>query len=652
MTKDYVRGQSVEQASFEALSRVCTAMFIALCADTAAVAAVHSMVAPWWAWAVFPVLYLVPKGLFWYALLYRRRNAIPSTDECKRTMRLVSIELPLGMSLLVAWQVWIAQWATSDMRLLLALCMGGQMVFVLFGLQHVRVASVLAAISCVVGVLLIASGAGTHIWGVVTLLTGGVAGLAYVANHNFNDFVRLVRSRLTLEIKTAEIEALSEQNFRIANTDMLTEIGNRRSCFHDLDKALAVARDSGQPLTLGIIDLDGFKSVNDSHGHVVGDRLLRGMAERLQQALAGIADVYRLGGDEFALIIANEQDETRLLGIGESIIAEVGKSIRIGELRLQVGCSIGFAAFPRMADSGDDLYARADYALFHAKRTGRMKPVVFSEEHERDVREAALLERTLRAADLEAELYLQFQPIVDSSRDTTLLLECLARWDSPVLGSVSPSKFIQVAEQCGYISALTPVLLDKALRAITQWPDEVGISFNLSGHDIVAADKVTRLIEILERSGVPSHRVEFEVTETALMMNLDEALANIHRLKATGTRISLDDFGTGYSSLSQIQKLPLDKIKVDGSFVRDLADSEASQKIVRSVSALSRDLSLSCVVEGVETQEQLDILQDMGCSLIQGYFFAKPLREADVGAFLADQARARGLRLVPKQNAA
>jgi predicted signal transduction protein with EAL and GGDEF domain len=281
-----------------------------------------------------------------------------------------------------------------------------------------------------------------------------------------------------------------------------------------------------------------------------------------------------------------------------------------------------------------------------------MKPVVFSEEHERDVREAALLERTLRAADLEAELYLQFQPIVDSSRDTTLLLECLARWDSPVLGSVSPSKFIQVAEQCGYISALTPVLLDKALRAITQWPDEVGISFNLSGHDIVAADKVTRLIEILERSGVPSHRVEFEVTETALMMNLDEALANIHRLKATGTRISLDDFGTGYSSLSQIQKLPLDKIKVDGSFVRDLADSEASQKIVRSVSALSRDLSLSCVVEGVETQEQLDILQDMGCSLIQGYFFAKPLREADVGAFLADQARARGLRLVPKQNAA
>lgn len=652
MNSGFRSGQSVEQASFEALAGICTAMFVALCADTAAVAAVHATVAPWWAWALFPPLYLIPKGLFWYILLQRRRHDVPSTEQCVRTMRLISIELPLGMTLLVAWQVWIGQWATPDMRLLLALCMGGQMVFVLFGLQHVRVASILAAISCVVGMLLVAAGAGTHIWGVVTLLTGGVAGLAYIAHHNFNDFVKLVRSRLTLETRAAEIVALSEQNFRIANTDMLTEIGNRRSCFHDLEKALIAARDHQQPLTLGIIDLDGFKSVNDSHGHVVGDRLLRAMAERLQSALAGVADVYRLGGDEFALIIANEHDEARLLAIGESIITQVGKAIRVGELRLQLGCSIGFAAFPRMAENGDDLYARADYALFHAKRTGRMKPVVFSEEHERDVREAALLERTLRAADLETELYLQFQPIVDSSKHTTLLLECLARWESPVLGPVSPGKFIVVAEQCGYISALTPVLLDKALRAIKQWPDEVGISFNLSGHDIVTAEKVTRLIDILHKSGVPPRRVEFEVTETALMMNLDEALANIHRLKATGARISLDDFGTGYSSLSQIQKLPLDKIKVDGSFVRDLADNEASQKIVRSVSALSRDLSLSCVVEGVETQQQLDILNEMGCSLIQGYFFSKPMREVDVGAFLSDQAATRGLRLVSDRDAA
>ena len=652
MNSEYAGGQSVEQARFAALAGICTAMFIALCADTAAVSAVHASVAPWWAWGLFPPLYLIPKGVFWYMLLHRRRHDIPSSAECVRTMRIVGLELALGMSLLVAWQVWISQWATSDMRLLLALCMGGQMVFVLFGLQHVRIPSILAATSCVVGMLVIAAGAGTHIWGVVTLLSGGLAGLAYIAHHNFGDFVKLVRSRLKLEQRAAEIEALSEQNFRIANTDMLTEIGNRRSCFHDLDAGLATARRTDAALTLGIIDLDGFKSVNDSHGHVVGDRLLRAMAERLRGALAGVATVYRLGSDEFALIIAGEQDEARLHDTGARIIAEVGAPMRIDGLRVQVGCSIGFAAFPRMADTGDDLYARADYALFHAKRTGRMQAVVFSEEHERDVREAALLERTLRAADLDAELYLQFQPIVDSSRDATLLLECLARWDSPVLGSVSPGKFIVVAEQCGFISALTPVLLGKALRAIQQWPDEVGISFNLSGHDIVAADKVTRLIEILDASGVPPRRVEFEVTETALMMNLDEALANIHRLKATGARISLDDFGTGYSSLSQIQKLPLDKIKVDGSFVRDLADSEASQKIVRSVSALSRDLSLSCVVEGVETREQLDILQEMGCSLIQGYVFSKPMRESDVSAFLREQAVTRGLRLVPKKDAA
>ncbi len=179
------------------------------------------------------------------------------------------------------------------------------------------------------------------------------------------------------------------------------------------------------------------------------------------------------------------------------------------------------------------------------------------------------------------------------------------------------------------------MLLKKALEAVRQWPEEVGISFNLSGHDITAADKVKRLLALVEDSGISPERIEFEVTETALMMNIDEALANIHLLKAAGARIALDDFGTGYSSLSQIQKLPLDKIKVDGSFVRDLEGNEASRKIVSSVRALSRDLNLSCVVEGVETKEQLDILNGIGCNLIQGYYYSKPMPELQVEGFLA-----------------
>ncbi len=367
------------------------------------------------------------------------------------------------------------------------------------------------------------------------------------------------------------------------------------------------------------------------------------MAARVRTTLGSRGHVYRLGGDEFAFIIVGEDAPEYLLQIGNDLIASVHSPIQVGELRLLLGGSIGFASCPRNADNAEDLYDRADYALFHAKRTGRLKTVVFDEEHERSVRQTALIERSLRSADLEAEFFLTFQPIVDSHQDRTMLLECLARWQSPTLGFVSPGQFIVVAEQSGFISTLTPVLLEKALRAAKQWPEEVGISFNLSGHDIVAPEKVLNLIAILMRSGISPRRVEFEVTETAIMMNLDQALANLHLLKNTGARISLDDFGTGYSSLSQIQKLPLDKIKVDGSFVRDLESNEASRKIVSSVSALSRDLALACVVEGVETREQLDILQGIGCSLIQGYFYSKPMREADVGAFLDQQDVTREL---------
>ena len=636
---------SLEQSRFRALAHICPALFVALCAVVGAVSFVHAGSAPWWSWALVAPFFLLPKGVFWFTLLHRRRNAVPPAETCRRTLRIVGIELVIGMSLIVGWEVWLSQWSTPDSLLLLALCMGGQMVFMLFGLLHLRIASILSACACVVGMLVIAGRVGGDMAGVVVLLCGGVAGLVYVAYSHYNGFARLVKSRLAVEAKTAEvltknveISALADQNFRIANTDMLTEIGNRRSCFRDLEQALETAQASQNMLSFAIIDLDGFKTVNDSNGHLVGDRLLRAMAERLRTLVASYGEVYRLGGDEFAFIVS-DGDPDRLSAIGDEIIQAVQQPIEVGDLRLTLGCSVGFATFPTKAENATDLYDRADYALFHAKRTGRSKAVVFDDEHERSVRETASIERALRDADLETEFYLTFQPIVDSHKDRTLLLECLARWQSPSLGFVSPGRFIVVAEQSGFISTLTPVLLEKALRAIRQWPDEVGISFNLSGHDIVAPEKVLNLIAILMRSGVSPRRVEFEVTETAIMMNLDQALANLHLLKGTGARISLDDFGTGYSSLSQ--KLPLDKIKVDGSFVRDLESNEASRKIVSSVSALSRDLALSCVVEGVETREQLDILQTIGCSLIQGYFYSKPMREEDVSQFLDRQSDLR-----------
>lgn len=643
MAMDYSRARSLEQARYQALAKGWPALYVALSADIIAVAVVHAPYVPWWASTILPAI-LVPKALIWAYLWHRKRNEIPSSAECARSMRFLGIEVTAWMAVIVAWQTALSCWGTPQSQLLLALCMGGQMVFLLFGLLHLPVASTISATLCAAGLFFIGTGVGQAVIGIVILLVGGVAGLAHVAHDTYRDFTSLVLSRLSLQRKTDEIEELSETNLRLANTDMLTELGNRRRFFHDLKAVLDRARASGGRAGLGIIDLDGFKAINDSNGHLVGDRLLRAMAERLQLILAEQGGVYRLGGDEFAFIVTGACDDKNLLAIGEKLIEAVHAPIYIGELRLVVGCSVGFASFPDKADTETDLYDRADYALFAAKRTGRLKATVFNEEHERAVREAALIERTMRAADLEAEFYLTFQPIVDSSSGRTLLLECLARWQSPTLGAVPPGKFIVAAEQSGFITTLTPLLLRKALLAVANWPEDVGISFNLSGHDITAPEKVMNLIAIVKRSGIAPKRIEFEVTETALMMNIELALANINLLKAAGVRIALDDFGTGYSSLSQIQKLPLDKIKVDGSFVRDLATSEASQKIVRSVSALSRDLALSCVVEGVETREQLDILQNIGCHLIQGYYFSKPMPETQVEGFLAESATSERAR--------
>jgi diguanylate cyclase (GGDEF)-like protein len=638
MSDSFANARTVEQARYHALARTWPALYIALCADIVAVAFVHSALAPWWAWGILPAV-LVPKSLIWAYLWHRKRNVIPPSEECTRAVRILGVEITVWMAMIVAWQVWLSHWGTGESLLLLALCMGGQMVFLLFGLLHLRTSSILSATFCVLGMLYIGAHSGSALIGIVVLLVGGVAGLAYVAQGYYRDFTSLVSSRLSIETKTREIEALSEDNFRIANTDMLTEIGNRRRFFRDLEQALDHARQADKPLALAIVDLDGFKAINDSNGHLVGDRLLKAMAQRLQDILLAHAEVYRLGGDEFAFFLRDESDPKQLISLGDGLIESVKAPIFVDDLRLSLGCSVGFSTFPQAGTTSTELYDRADYALFHAKKTGKQQTVLFSAEHEETVREAALIERSLRAADLEKELFLTFQPIVDSGRKETILLECLARWQSPALGLVSPARFIPVAEQSGLISTLTPILLRKALDAVRNWPDTVGISFNLSGHDITAPDKILGLMSILEKSGVSARRVEFEVTETALMMNLDQGIASLNALKATGARISLDDFGTGYSSLSQIQRLPLDKIKVDASFIRNLIDSEASQKIVRSVSSLSRDLSLDCVVEGVETEDQLNMLTEMGCNLIQGYIYSRPLKAIDVQPFLDQQVR-------------
>lgn len=471
----------------------------------------------------------------------------------------------------------------------------------------------------------------------VAVMATFVVSMALASRDYYREFTRMQELTISLTAQQRRVKALSDENLRIANMDMLTELPNRRQFFADL-KSACVSDEAGR-FVVGVIDLDGFKSVNDAHGHLVGDSILREVSNRFSRGLARTVTIYRLGGDEFGFLYKESTAEDALHALGQKIIDTIREPFQLRELRLCLDCSIGFAVHVAEPDNGDELYEQADYALYHAKRTGRGTSVIFTHEHARQLREQGMVENTLRSADLEAELYPVFQPIVDTARGRTVAFECLARWKSPVLGEVSPAAFIPVAERSGIIARLTPVMLRKALAVAATWPENIRLSFNLSALDICSADRTLEIAGILENGTIHPSRIDMELTETALTDNIDAAHSNMELLRSMGVSISLDDFGTGYSTLSHMHHLPLDKIKVDRSFVTQIETNPTSQKIVRSIKALCGDVGWTCVVEGVENQEQLDLLQELDCHVIQGYVIARPLAVRDIGNFLAAEER-------------
>lgn len=441
----------------------------------------------------------------------------------------------------------------------------------------------------------------------------------------FRQFADAVSARTKLELANRE-------NARLANLDSLTGLANRRQFFTQLEAAFAESE--GKRLAVGIIDLDGFKPVNDLYGHTAGDALLYEVGQRLSGLAGSKAQISRLGGDEFALTVTDCPDDAELLALGEEICGALRAPFVLAEATVQISGSVGFSVYPQLADDVHQLYERADYALCQGKRSNRGHELLFTSEHAIAIEQNQQLEQVLSRADLDAELAVFFQPIIDIQSGRTMAFEALARWNSPVLGPVSPALFIPVAERIGLIGDLTCVLLRKALAAACRWPEEVGLSFNLSTHDISTPDGVAAITSIILSSGIDPKRLDLEITETAMMYDFSQAKASIEVFKILGCGIALDDFGTGYSSLSQLHALPLTKIKIDRSFVSGLHRNPASYKIVKSLLALSSDMGLGCVIEGVETSEELDALKKLGGVLVQGYFYSPPVAETEIAGFL------------------
>ncbi|CAO4166913.1 EAL domain-containing protein [Methylorubrum populi] len=447
-------------------------------------------------------------------------------------------------------------------------------------------------------------------------------GMAITQNLAYRDFCRLV--------------GLTVENGRLARIDALTGLPNRRSFVTRLEAAIARAAAGNGHLSVGVLDLDGFKPVNDSLGHRAGDDLLRLVGQRLQEH--DLCWVARFGGDEFGLIIEGDVD---LDALGKRLCDAIGQPYPLSAGSARIGASIGFARYPDAATSADTLIERADFALYHAKARHRGASACFIPEYEAKLRDGAAIEQALRRADMETEFSLLYQPIVDVMEGRVEAYEALARWNSPSLGPVSPADFISVAERSGLIQRLTQILFRQALDAMQTWPAEMCLSFNLSSQDIASHESLAALSRLIVESGVAPGRILFEVTESGLMRDLVDAQRALVQLRTLGVLITLDDFGTGYSSLSYVQRLPLDRLKIDRSFIVRIGEDETSLNIVRSILDLCRHLGLRCIVEGVETSEQMRVLRAAGCRSMQGYLFHRPMPAADLAGFQSK------LRLLP-----
>ncbi len=414
----------------------------------------------------------------------------------------------------------------------------------------------------------------------------------------------------------------------LAHHDTLTGLPNRILFGDRLDGALAQLKEGGagqDGIALLCLDLDRFKDVNDALGHAAGDGLLRAVAGRLTDCLAPCDVVARLGGDEFVVLQTVLPGGQTTPDLAVRLIAELSRPYIIDGRHVSVGVSIGMALAPEHATDPGQLLRFGDMALYDAKARGRGQARLFTPELEKALRQRSDLEHDLRQAVAAEALHLHYQPQYTLACGTLVGAEALVRWHDPVRGHVSPGEFIPVAEECGLITVLGAWVLRAACHEAAGWTQKLSIAVNLSPVQFRTTDLVGLVGGILAESGLEPVRLELEITEGVLLGDSPDTLATLAGLKALGVRIAMDDFGTGYSSLSYLQRMPIDKLKIDQSFTRVLGMDPAARPLVRSIIGIARDLGIASLAEGVETELQAQMLREEGCVEVQGYLFGRPM---------------------------
>jgi len=427
--------------------------------------------------------------------------------------------------------------------------------------------------------------------------------------------------------RTIQLQDANKQLEHQAMHDALTKLPNR-ALFHDrLRNTLSSARRSQELFALVGVDLDLFKEINDTLGHHTGDLVLQHVAMACSEVLRDSDTVARMGGDEFALLLPKVTDMECAVHVAQRVLAAIKKPLQIDGHLVEVGASLGVAMFPQHGEDDLALITHSDAAMYEAKRQN-LGVVVYLPEMGEGKSEAVALKGELRRAITEGEMVLHFQPKIDISSNSVSGVEALVRWQHPRLGLLYPDKFIGLAELSGQIKPLTQEVLRLAMKQTQEWSSQgfaFPIAVNISAVNLQDKGFPESIAALIAEYEVPSHLLELEVTETAIMNDPIIAMENIRKLSCIGIQMSIDDFGTGYSSMAYIQKLLVAKIKIDKSFVMDMGSQEKDEVIVRATIDLAHNLGLKAVAEGVENQEAWDKLSELGCDSAQGYFMSKPL---------------------------
>ncbi len=425
-------------------------------------------------------------------------------------------------------------------------------------------------------------------------------------------------------LKAPEVLAGKSDLQTMAYADPLTGLGNRYRLRDKVRKLASERADDPAPFTIGIANLDGFKPINDLFGFQAGDEILCQVAHRLKACMPEGATVTRHSGDEFAFILPLVFERTGAQRIGSMFKEVLSAPYDLGDRHVRLSASFGFAVYPFAGDDFEELIKSAETALYRSKRRGNGKITVYSSEIAEEMRRATQIEQALRNAIMSDEVEVHFQPIVDLENDGLVGFEALARWNDPDLGFVAPDVFVPLAEERGFIDALSETLLRKAAEAALTWPPELFLSFNLSSAQLTDPRTAKIVLSIIRKVGLPPERLEMEITETAVMSDADMAQKIVGELREAGVRISLDDFGTGQSSLGRLRDFTFDKVKIDRAFVCRISDDPPSEHIVRAIVTMCDGLGLQVVAEGIEDFTAALKLKSLGCGMGQGYFYGRP----------------------------